>query len=102
MVTHVLLFRLPEELGAAERSEVLASIEQLAGIPQVDRMSWGANVGTRSQGYTHAAVIELASWEALQAYQENPEHLRLAGVFNRFLEPRLVVDYESDSSGISA
>ncbi|KAL7746609.1 hypothetical protein RI367_008009 [Sorochytrium milnesiophthora] len=59
-------------------------------------LSAGTNFTERSQGYTHALVVKVASKEALQQYLEHPVHVQLVEQHLKPLmaAPPLVVDYE--------
>jgi hypothetical protein len=59
-------------------------------------VTYGVNFSERSRGYTHGAVLEFESREALQAYLGHDEHVRIVQRLNRLMPERLVVDYEPE------
>lgn len=101
MIVHIVLCKAAENLDDQGRQDLADALRSLGRLEQVQSISWGPNVGHRSKGYTHAAVMHLASWEDLEAYLSNPEHLKIVDVLNRVAPERLVMDYETATSGIS-
>jgi hypothetical protein len=97
----MLLGKAREGLSATERRELDEALQGLAELPGVQRMSWGVNTSERSRGYTHGAVMHFADRTALQGYQQADGHRAIVQVLDRLMPERLVVDYETETSGIS-
>lgn len=94
MIVHVLLLQVRPNLTEYEEHELGEAVEGLAGVPGVIDLTWGPDISGRARGYTHGACMRFQSREALQAYQEHPEHKRIVEAFNRLSPERLVLDYE--------
>jgi hypothetical protein len=102
MLIHIVLLREPQEMSDEQRSEMEEAVAALAAVPGVQNMTHGRDVSGRGQGYTHGAVMRFADNDALQAYQVHDKHKQVVATFNRLSVERLVIDYETGSSGISA
>jgi hypothetical protein len=101
MIVHILLVRARDDLSAAERATVEEKLASLGTVPEVQNMSWGPDFSGRSKGYTHGAVMHFADLAALNRYQQNEHHRSVVAYFDTVLADKLVVDYETESSGIS-
>jgi quinol monooxygenase YgiN len=101
MITHIVLGK-GEGLGETERRELAGVLDRLRGIPGVEDFSWGNDVSGRGKGYTIAMVAHFTDREALQRYLGHPSHLEIVEALNRLMPERLVVDYETGMSAISA
>lgn len=101
MIVHILLCKPREDLTAAEAAELASAVAALDGVPGVERMTHGPDFSGRGRGYTHGAVMHFADRDALQHYAEDEEHLRIVTILQRLTLDRLVVDYETATSGIS-
>ena len=95
MIVHVVLVRPRPDLSESEQSELSDAVRGLAEVTGVQDFTWGPDFSGRGKGYTHAAVMRFVDRDALQAYQDDPEHKRIVQVFNRVAPDRLIVDYET-------
>jgi hypothetical protein len=102
MIVHIVLLRPREDLSDGERREFEEAAASLAQVPGVISMSCGPDFSGRGKGFTYGAVLYLPDREALAAYQSDPQHRTVVGIFDRLTSDKLVVDYETDRSGISA
>jgi hypothetical protein len=102
MLIHIILLREREGMSDAERTEMEEAVAALATVPGVGQMTHGRDISGRGQGYTYAAVMRFVDTDALQAYQVHETHQQVVAAFNRLSIDRLVIDYETGSSGISA
>ena len=96
MFWHVLMFRWFDNVGSDQIEEVLENFRQLQGrIPGLLEVSSGANQSTRSQGYTHGAVLRFTDAAALQAYGNHPAHAALLEKLRLSMAQVAVLDYEA-------
>ena len=82
-------------------SELGAALDTLGEVPGLQQITWGPDFSGRAKGYTHGAVMYFADRNALAGYLQHEKHAQVVGVLNRLLPERLVLDYETDTSGIS-
>lgn len=101
MLVHIVLLREPEGMSDAQRNEMEEAVGALAHVPGIQGMTYGRDISGRGQGYTYGAVMRFADYDALQAYQVHALHQQVVATFNRLSVERLVIDYETGSSGIS-
>lgn len=102
MIIHIVLGKPRDDLSGDERQELDEALSALDGVPGVMAMTWGRDISGRGKGYTTAAVMQFESRETLDQYQIHPEHQRVVQVLNRLMPDRLIVDYVTDTSGISS
>jgi hypothetical protein len=101
MIVHILLGRARGDLSDDERRELGEAIASLGSVPGVQNLTWGPDFSGRGQGYTHGAVMYFADKPALDAYQKNEHHRAVVAILDGLLTDKLVVDYETESNGIS-
>ncbi|GAC1445254.1 MAG: hypothetical protein NVSMB52_05870 [Chloroflexota bacterium] len=101
MIVHLLLVKVRENLSEEQHAELNDSISSLQYVPGVSNLTWGEDFSGRSKGYTHAAVMQFADRHALHAYGTHELHLRVVASLEKLAEERLVVDYDTGTSGIS-
>jgi Stress responsive A/B Barrel Domain len=102
VLVHIVLGKARQDLTASEQQELSAALASLGAVTGVQQMTHGPNFSERSKGYTHAAVLYFADRAALQGYQVADLHQRAVQVFDRLMPERMIVDYETETSGISA
>lgn len=93
-VQHIVLFRFPQALTAADIATMRRQIAAWVGaIPGLTRVRFGEDVSGRSQGHQVGLLTEFDSADALQAYFPHPLHQ----VFARWVADRggavLALDY---------
>lgn len=102
MIVHVLVCKARDNLTPDQDAELVNTLHSLREVPGVLEMSAGPNLSQGSKGYTHGAVLRFQSQETLQAYLVDTRHRQLAAQLDHLLADLLVVDYETETSGISA
>jgi hypothetical protein len=99
MVKHIVLWNLKDNaLGDTKKNNALQMKEKLEAlngvIPGLLHLEVGLDF-TEGTGHAEVALYaELASPEALAAYQQHPAHQQLLPFINAVTSSRLVVDYE--------
>lgn len=73
---HIALFKWNESVTDAEINEVLTELSAQA-VPGSVEIWAGKNESRFSQGYTHVALIQGSSEEAIEAYRTHPDHVAL-------------------------
>lgn len=99
MIKHIVMWTLREQAegaGAAENGAKMKSmLEDLAGkIPGLRHIEVGLDVFQTSLPCQIVLYSELDSREALQVYQQHPEHLRCVEFVKKVVAERNVLDYE--------
>lgn len=109
MIYHLVLFKVK---GNATEEEIirffagLRELRQIAGVSQVscgacDKMPY-TGYADRSAGYTHALMVVLADWKALEGYDQNSFHAAVKeAVIKPMLDPSaerpiLAIDWEDN------
>jgi hypothetical protein len=101
VIVHVLLIKPRDGSTDEERAELVGAAERLGSVPDVRNFSFGRDFSGRSRGYEYAAVMYFDARDALQAYADDAMHREIVAVFERLGAERLVVDYETGTSGSS-
>ncbi len=106
MIRHIVLIRFNPDLAEAEIADIFAELHRIEGKVR----GLGAIHSGRSEspekierGYMHGFTADFADWDALQAYQDHPEHQALGArlVANAVggLDGILVFDLPFDAAG---
>lgn len=101
MVSHLVLFRLRDDLKDVDREAFVRALEvALRDIPTIRRFRIGRRI-TFGAGYEHGlpdfqfcGIIDFDDLAGLQAYLEHPAHEDIGARFNASIEKGLVYDYE--------
>ena len=102
MLFHIVLFTPRPELSAAERSELVETLEDaLRRIPSIRRFNIGRRV-KHGAGYEalmtvdldYAAVLEFDNLAGLHDYLEHPAHAALGRRFMQSLRSSAIYDYQ--------
>lgn len=101
MIVHVLVGKTGDELDDTGIRELKDALTALGQVPGVLELTWGPDFSGRGKGYTHAAVLKFASHETLQSYLTHETHRQIVKTIDRLMPDRLVLDYETGTSGIS-
>jgi hypothetical protein len=101
MIVHIVLCKPRDDLSGFEIEELAHVLEGLRNVAGVRDFSSGLDFSGREKSYSHAAVMRFANRDTLQDYLQDAEHLRLVDLLNRLAPDRLIVDYETATSGIS-
>ncbi|ATX81011.1 Stress responsive A/B Barrel Domain [Mariprofundus ferrinatatus] len=92
MVKHIVMWKLRDKRDAAE---IKARLEALDGkIPGLIKIEVGIDFLESEQSADVVLYSELASREALDAYQAHPEHVAVIPLVKGAAVSRTVVDYE--------
>lgn len=98
MVKHIVMWSFREELGMAEREAAAARIKEgLEGLVGLVPGLLSARVIINpipSSSHDLALVSEMESPQALKAYKENPDHLKVATFVRSVTCGRACLDYE--------
>ncbi len=99
MVKHIVMWKLKdfaEGNGKAQNAAIIKErLEALpAKIPEIRFMQVGINSNPSDMAYDAVLVSEFDSMEALEAYQNHPEHKKVQGFVKAAREARVVADYE--------
>lgn len=100
MVKHVIIWKLREELGDAERAEVVKNAKEAleALMGKIDGLLSVKVVIDLLPSSNGDMMLDTAfeSAEALAAYQVHPDHVEAANTFVRpFVHTRLCCDFEA-------
>jgi len=100
MIKHIVFFTLAENAegkSKVENAELIKSeLENLINfIPQIKKIEVGINCPNAPKtDFDIALYSEFDSFEALDIYQEHPEHKRVAAYIGKVRTNRAAVDYE--------
>jgi hypothetical protein len=100
MIKHIVLWRLAESAAGRTKAEnarlVKEKLEALQGrIPGLLKIEVGINFSPEPGAADLALYSELASREALAAYQDHPAHEAVKSLITSVRTERWVADYES-------
>ena len=82
MIRHIVLTKFTPEAGEQKIAEIYRGLADLAErLPGARDFTGGRSESPEQieRGYMHGFVIDFDSWDALQAYADNPEHQALGG-----------------------
>ncbi|HXI09432.1 MAG TPA: Dabb family protein [Thermodesulfobacteriota bacterium] len=95
MITHVVLFRLKDR-SAENIDKAKKVLEGLSGmVPVLRHLEVGVDLIKSERSYDIALTAKFDSLEDLEAYQNHPFHLEVAGYMAGVRESAIAVDYES-------
>lgn len=99
MIKHIVFFKLVENAEGKTKIELAETIkkelENLKNfIPEILKIEVGINIpNVTKTDYDIALYSEFESFEALDIYQEHPEHKRVAAFIGNVKTSRAAVDY---------
>jgi Stress responsive A/B Barrel Domain len=102
VIHHLLLIRKRDDLSEDDNRRFEAAVDALSEIEGVLDLTWGPDFSGRAKGYTHAAVLRFENRDSLAMYAGDAIHLRTVDILNELAPERLVLDYETGTSIISA
>jgi len=80
MIRHIVLLRFRPEISEAAIAALFTELaliqEQLPGLIAITS-GRSESPEQMERGYLHGFVADFVDWEALQAYQDHPDHQRL-------------------------
>jgi len=100
MIKHIVFFGLVESANGKLKAEhaliIKKELENLSNlIPEIIKIEVGINHPEAPNGnYDIALYSEFESFDALNTYQEHPEHKRVAAYIGTVKTTRAAVDYE--------
>jgi hypothetical protein len=99
MIKHIVLWKLKNLAEGATKQQnalkVKAMLEDMRGkIPGMLKLEVGMNFETSDSACDISLYTEFESREALNAYQDHPEHLKVKNFLPLVRSERRVVDYE--------
>ena len=98
MIKHIVMFRLKNLPDGQKERNIRLLKEKLDAlkdsIPEIHLLETGINFSTRPVAFDLVLVSEFRNPEALQIYQDHPEHQKVVGFLNEIREDVAVVDYQ--------
>jgi hypothetical protein len=78
-VQHMVWLKFKEGVSEQRIEEHMEALRGMQGkVPHVQYVAAGKSLVDRAGDYTHGFVVTMNSPEDLQAYEEHPEHLKVA------------------------
>ena len=80
MIRHIVLIKFTPDLPEAAIADLFAELHQIQGkIPGLTCITSGRSESPEQmeRGYLHGFVADFTDWDALQAYQDHPDHQQL-------------------------
>ena len=80
MIRHIVLIKFNPALHSAEIDDIFAELHAIKGkVPGVISITSGRSESPEKieRRYMHGFVADFAGWDALQAYQDHPDHKKL-------------------------
>lgn len=100
MIKHIVFFGLADNAEGKSKSEnaqiIKAGLENLIHlIPEIKKIEVGINYPNAPKtNYDIALYSEFDNFDAVNTYQEHPEHLKIASYIGKVRTSRAAVDYE--------
>lgn len=98
MIRHIVLWRLNGDTPEQKRHSALAikaALEALNGqIPGLIHLEVGLDISTDPDAADVALYSEFVSREALHAYHDHPEHLKVVPLVKSARKERRMIDFE--------
>ena len=82
MIRHIVLIRFKPEISDAEIAAIFDELYAIKDkLPGVLSITSGKSESPEQmeRGYMHGFVVDFVDWDALQAYQDHPDHKILGG-----------------------
>ncbi|MGQ0611535.1 MAG: Dabb family protein [Paracoccaceae bacterium] len=80
MIRHIVLIRFLPQVSEARIAELFAELHAIEGkVAGLLAITSGKSESPEriERGYMHGFVADFAGWDALQSYQDHPDHKRL-------------------------
>lgn len=77
MIRHIVLLRFRPDVTEAQVADLFAELHQINGkVPGLLAITSGKSESPEEmeRGYMHGFIVDFTDWDALQAYQDHPEH----------------------------
>ncbi|MFQ5638689.1 MAG: Dabb family protein [bacterium] len=104
MVKHIVMWQLKDASEGAGKAENAAKLKDKLEalqktIPEIKSLEVGINFNNSDAAYDVVLTTEFENRQALQAYQNHPDHQRLISEFlNKVRSDKKVVDFEIQGS----
>ena len=100
MVTHIVMWKVMEEVEGLGKTAILEKIkvdlESLKGkVPEIRDLRAGISAKSDRDSWDIVLYTTFDSFDGLDSYQKNPEHLKVAQFIGKVRKERSVVDFES-------
>ena len=98
MIRHVVTFRWKPETSADDIAAVEAGLRELpAAITQIQRYTFGRDLGINDGNFQFAVVADFASADDYVVYRDDPQHRRLIEERIRpHIAERVAIQFEVD------
>lgn len=98
MVKHIVMWKLKDFAEGSSRIENAKHIKELLEslkdkIAEIKSIEAGININNSDSAYDVVLYSEFEDDAALEAYQNHPEHIKVADFIGKVKEHRVVVDY---------
>lgn len=98
MIKHIVMWKLLKEAEGATKSVNAQKMKQMLeslkhSIPEIITIEVGLNIERSETAYDVVLYSEFDNEQALQVYQEHPDHQEVASFVRRVVQNRAVVDY---------
>ena len=80
MIRYIVLIKFKPEISEAAVAAIFADLHDIQKIlPGVLSITFGRSESPEQieRGFMHGFVVDFASWDALQVYQDHPDHKRV-------------------------
>ena len=80
MIRHIVLIKFNADLQEAAIAALFDELHQIQGkVPGLITITSGRSESPEQmeRGYMHGFIADFTDWDALQAYQDHPDHQRL-------------------------
>jgi len=99
MIKHIVMWKLKEAVEGLTKKEIAEKIKRDAEaltdkIEEIRDFEVGINLNPSEAAYDVSLYATFDSMEALDKYQNHPEHVKVAEFIGKVRESRVVVDYE--------
>ena len=99
MIKHIVMWRLKDFAAGAAKEDnarrLKESLEALDGvIDEIVALEVGINFNASPAAFDVVLYSEFENREGLEAYQKNPEHLKIVDFVGEIRSDRAVADYE--------
>jgi hypothetical protein len=97
-IKHIVVWKV-RATDEIEKAEALATIEgALTGligrVPSIGTLTVGLNVAYPDKNSDIAVVADFADLDALEAYQNHPDHLEVSALIRTLVTERSAIDYQ--------
>jgi hypothetical protein len=98
MLKHIVMWKLKENADGKSKDEIaktiIERIGRFKGMPGMGALEVGIDINRSASAFDLALYSEFESVEALDSYQNNPDHIVVRDYIQKVTENRIVVDYE--------